>query len=85
MTMTKTMTMTTNTMTKQELKIVMSGQLHGFAMFKYQIFKCATKPAAIPLKLEAVPLLPTRQLSADVLGHFLLVRRSTRPSKCPYS
>ena len=41
------------------------------------------EPGAILFKLEAVPLLPAGQLCSDVLGHFLLVRRSTRPSKCP--
>ena len=45
--------------------------------------QCDVEPAAIPFKLEAVPLLPAGQLRSDVLGHFLLVRRSTRPAKCP--
>ena len=36
-------------------------------------------PAAISLELEAISLLPARQLGADVLGHFLLVRRPARP------
>ena len=36
-------------------------------------------PAAISLELEAISLLLARQLCADVLGHFLLVRRPARP------
>ena len=36
-------------------------------------------PAAISLELDAISLLLARQLCADVLGHFLLVRRPARP------